>query len=87
MRNAVPKSWFDQTPDSAFIRERQLIGDRKNPFAPRLLPISHATLWRLVKANQFPSPQKLGPNTTAWNAGSVREWLNAQNKNAVKDVL
>jgi hypothetical protein len=87
MTHIAPHNWFDQTPDSAFLRERQLIGDRKNPLSPKLLPISHATLWRLVKAKQFPSPQKIGPNTTAWNAGSVRDWLNAQNKSSAKGVL
>jgi len=78
MHAPVNQNWFDQTPDSAFLRERQLIGVRNNPTYPRLIPISHATLWRLVKDKKFPAPQKLGPNTTVWNVGSVRAWLKEQ---------
>jgi len=75
MRITAPPNWFDQTPDSAFLRERQLVGDWRDPNSPRLLPFSRATLWRLVKAQQFPAPQKLGPNITVWKCGDVRAYL------------
>ena len=71
----VNPNWFDQTPDSAYLRERQLVGDKVNPNAPRLLPISRATLWRMVRDKRFPAPYKLGPNTTAWKCGEVRRYL------------
>ena len=82
MNTPVSPNWFDQTPDSAFLRERQLIGDWRDPYSPRLIPISRATLWRLVKNNKFPGPQKIGPNTTAWNCGEVRAWLIERNEAA-----
>ena len=82
MNTPVSPNWFDQTPDSAFLRERQLIGDWRDPYSPRLIPISRATLWRLVKNNKFPVPQKIGPNTTAWNCGEVRAWLIERNEAA-----
>ena len=75
MSHTNPPNWFDQTPDSAYLRERQLIGDKRNPNAPRLLPISHAALWRMVRDKRFPAPHKLGPNTTAWKCGDVRSYL------------
>lgn len=71
----VSPNWFDQTPDSAYLRERQLLGDTRDPNGPKLLPISRATLWRMVREGRFPSPHKLGPNTTAWLCGDVRRYL------------
>ncbi len=61
---------FDSLPDSAFVRQKQII--------PALLPISPATFWRMVKAGSFPKPTSLGPNMTAWQVGAVREWLRAR---------
>ena len=45
----VSPNWFDQTPDSAYLRERQLLGDTRDPNGPKLLPISRATLWGDVR--------------------------------------
>lgn len=39
-----------------------------------MVPVSDATLWRMVKAKKFPQPVKLGPNITAWRAEDVRAW-------------
>ena len=75
MSHSTSLNWFDQTPDSAYLRERQLIGDNRNPDSPRLLPISRATLWRMVREGRFPAPYKLGPNTTVWKCGEVRRYL------------
>jgi prophage regulatory protein len=75
MSHAKPPNWFDQTPDSAYLRERQLVGDARDPSCPKLLPVSRATLWRMVRDKRFPAPYKLGPNTTAWKCGEVRRYL------------
>ena len=75
MTQLVSTNWFDETPDCAFLRERQLVGDPRDPSSRKLLPISRASFWRMVKSGQFPSPKKLGPNTTVWNVGLVRTWL------------
>ena len=40
-----------------------------------LVPFSHATLWRLVKAGKFVRPVKLSDRITAWNREAVNEWL------------
>jgi predicted DNA-binding transcriptional regulator AlpA len=56
--------YFDQLPDSAFIRApivRALCGG-----------ISNTTLWRWVQENRLPKPEKLGPQVTAWNVGALR---------------
>lgn len=40
-----------------------------------IIPWSSATLWRKVKARQFPPPVKLSEGVTAWPAESVRAWM------------
>lgn len=69
---------FDTLPDSAFIRESQLVRHAKHPDRPVLLPISAATLWRYVKVGRFPSPFKLSSKVTAWKVGDVRAWMASQ---------
>ena len=61
---------FDELPDSAFVRQRQLI--------PSPLPWSSATLWRKVARGEFPKPVKLSERTTGWRVGAVRAWFDAQ---------
>jgi predicted DNA-binding transcriptional regulator AlpA len=70
---------FDRLPDSAWLREAQLVRSPKSPnsaIAP--LPFSAPTLWRKVKDGTFPKPTKLSARVTAWQAGQVRAWMLAQ---------
>lgn len=59
--------------DDAMVRLRDLVRSPANPIAP--LPFSAATLWRKVKAGEFPQPRKFG-TCTAWRLGDVRAYLN-----------
>lgn len=45
------------------------------PNKPGKLPVSPATIWRWVRAGQFPQPFKLGPATTVWDADQVEAFL------------
>ena len=74
----IHQSVFDALPDSAFIRESQLVQSPKRPDRPAPLPFSAPTLWRKVKAGTFPKPIKLSERVTAWNVGTVRAWMTAQ---------
>ena len=76
LKAAIPS--FDTMPDSAFIREAQLVQSPKRPTTPAPLPFSAPTLWRKVAAGTFPAPFKLSARVTAWKVGAVREWINAQ---------
>ncbi len=67
---------FDTLPDSAFIREAQLVQSPKRPDSPAPLPFSAPTLWRKVKAGTFPKPHRLSERVTAWKVGDVRAWIN-----------
>lgn len=69
---------FDSLPDSAFIREAQLVQSPKRPDSPAPLPFSAPTLWRNVKNGTFPAPHSLSARVTAWNVGDVRAWIKAQ---------
>jgi predicted DNA-binding transcriptional regulator AlpA len=64
-------------PNTGFVRQSQLIGDRKKGVAG-IIPFSHATLWRKVKENQFPAPVKLSTNVTAWRVEDVRKWIESR---------
>lgn len=66
---------FDSLPDSAFIRESQLVQSPKRPGIPAPLPFSAPTLWRKVKKGSFPKPIKLSERVTAWKVGDVRAWI------------
>ncbi len=76
-------SVFDNLPDSAFIRESQLVQSPKRPGIPAPLPFSAPTLWRKVKAGTFPKPVKLSQRVTAWHIGAIRAWIAAQTNGTV----
>jgi len=67
---------FDKLPDSAFVRQAQLLAN--------VLPFSGTTLWRMVKDGHFPAPAKLGAGVTAWRVGAVRVWLHERESGTVK---
>lgn len=54
-------------PATGFVRLSQLV--------PSIIPFSAATLWRRVKAKQFPAPVKLSAGVTAWRVEEVRAWM------------
>lgn len=74
----IHQSVFDALPDSAYIRESQLVQSPKRPEHPVPLPFSAPTLWRKVRNGTFPKPIKLSERVTAWNVGAVRAWLTEQ---------
>ena len=74
----IHHSVFDALPDSAYIRESQLVQSPKRPNTPAPLPFSAPTLWRKVKAGTFCKPYKLSERVTAFKVGEVRAWMAAQ---------
>lgn len=69
---------FDELPDSALVRQVQLVRSPKNPTQPVPLPFSSATFWRRVNDGTFPAPVRIGERITCWRVGDVRAWLAAQ---------
>lgn len=61
---------FGELPATGYVRQSQLI--------PSIIPFSSATLWRKVKAGQFPRPVKLSERVTAWRVDDVRAWMRSR---------
>ena len=40
--------------------------------------VSRATIWRCVKAGDFPAPVKLGARSVGWYEHEIREWLDSR---------
>lgn len=59
---------YDQLPDDALIRSRQLVDCG-------LIPFSLPTLWRKTKAGSFPTAVHVSTGITAWRLGDIRVWL------------
>ena len=74
----ITPSVFDHLPDSALLRETDLVRSPKRPNATAPLPFSAATLWRMARAGTFPKPIKLAQRVTAWRVGDVRAWMASQ---------
>lgn len=72
---STSKSMFDALPDSAFVRESQLVQCPSRPETPVPLPFSAPSLWRKVKAGTFPKPIKLSTRVTCWKVSEVRAWM------------
>jgi len=62
---------FDDLPNEALLREKQVL----YPDGP--VPVSRSTWWAGVRSGRFPQPVRLGPRTTAWRVGDIRELLKA----------
>lgn len=80
-------SVFDELPNSAYIREAQLVKSYKRPEFPAPLPFSAPTLWRMVKAQTFPAPVRLSTAVTAWKVGDIRAWILACEQAGKKEVV
>lgn len=53
-------------PATGFVRQSKLV---------TIIPFSATTLWRKVKAKEFPAPVKLSAGVTAWRVEDVRAWM------------
>lgn len=58
---------FDELPDSAFIRPQQLIVER-------VVPFSITSLWRKIRCAEFPAPDKISDQISAFRVWKVRVW-------------
>ena len=44
----------------------------------RITGLSKATLWRLVKAGDFPRPIRLGARAVGWKADEISAWIESR---------
>lgn len=57
-------------PTEGFVRLAQLV--------PAIIPVSPATLWRMVACGEFPLPIRLSKRIAAWRATDVSQWINSR---------
>lgn len=48
-----------------FLREEEVVA---------VTSLSRATIWRLVKANQFPPPVNITPGRVGWRESAIAGW-------------
>lgn len=53
-----------------FVRLAQLV--------PAIIPVSPATIWRMVASGEFPPPVKLSKRIAAWRTTDVSQWINSR---------
>jgi prophage regulatory protein len=42
---------------------------------PEITGISLATIWRLRKRNDFPTPLRLSPKAVGWDQRDIQQWI------------
>ena len=70
--------WAESATSNYCWRETGMVLPVENmntPSISKLLTVTSASLWQLVREVHFQAPQKLGPNTTAWRCADVRSYL------------
>lgn len=50
-----------------YLREEQVL---------EVTTLSHATLWREIKAKRFPQQVRLSPGRVGWKVSEINRWLN-----------
>ena len=82
---------FDDLPDSAFVRESQLVQSPKRPDALAPWPFSAPTYWRKIKAGTLPTPIKLSERVSVQNVGECRAisaaWAAGKSEMEIKELV
>ena len=47
--------------------------------------LSKSTLWRLIKAGQFPKPISLGPRAVGWIEEEIDQWISSRSRAELSD--
>ena len=75
------EQWTKDAIDSAIAEFKKIASTDSDPRMLRidrvleLIPVSRVTLYRMIKAGQFPRPVKLG-GSSAWSNQEIRKWRN-----------
>ena len=52
------------------LRLKRIIGDKTHP---PIIPLSRSAWWQSVKDGKYPSPIKIGANTTVWRSDDIQK--------------
>lgn len=87
----INHSIFDALPDSAFVRESQLVQSPKRPNIPSPWPFSPPTYWRKIKAGTLPKPYRLSARVSAQNVGECRAiteaWAAGKSDDEIRELV
>jgi len=69
-------------PATGFLRQRQILGDRRaNPPIPAIIPIGKTAWWVGIAEGRYPKPLKpFGPRTTVWRVEDIRQLIERAGK-------
>ena len=45
-----------------------------------IVGLSRSTIYRLVKAEQFPKPIRIGISSLAWRMDEIHKWIDSRNR-------
>ena len=45
-----------------------------------MVGLSRSTIYRLVKAEQFPKPIRIGISSLAWRMDEIHKWIDSRNR-------
>ena len=45
-----------------------------------MIGVCRATVYNWIASGHFPPPIRLGPNTVAWRASDVEEWIDSRSQ-------
>lgn len=84
-------SVFDALPDSAFVRESQLVQSPKRPDTPTPWPFSAPTYWRKIQSGLLPKPYRLSERVSAQNVGECRAisaaWAAGKSDDEIRELV
>ena len=81
VKSSTLEQWTKDAIDSAIAEFKKIASADSDPRMLRidrvleLIPVSRVTLYRMIKAGQFPRPVKLG-GSSAWSNQEIRKWRN-----------
>lgn len=51
---------------------------------PGIIPLDRSTIWRMVRAGDFPKPIQLTASRIGWRWSAIQHWLDAREANPPK---
>lgn len=53
----------------------------REPNVVEVTGLSRSTIWRRIRAGDFPPPIRLSPGTKGWKASDIQQWIAARTAN------
>lgn len=57
---------------------KRMLRIHRRPRVLKLVGLSDTTLWRRVRAGDFPAPFRLSPRAVGWLASDIEDWIQSR---------